>query len=96
MGRTAEQKAADDALRAAIEGVLKAYELLDAPTPMLLTEYVVITCHRGFEDGGEGNARYNWTVQDDGMPWHHIFGLLDEGRKQMLRDQDGSFRRDED
>lgn len=96
MGRTAEQKAADDALRDAIDKVLAAYELLGGAQPWLLTEYVVVTCHRSFENTGEGSARYNWTVQDDGMPWHHIFGLLDEGRKQMLRDQEGSIRREED
>lgn len=92
MPRTAEQKAADDNLRAAIEGVIRAYNMIDTDEPSLLTEYVLITCHRGFEEDGQGNARYNWTIQDDGMPWHHIFGLLEEGRKMLLRDQNESFR----
>ena len=96
MGRTPEQVAADDALRAAIQGVIEAYNFIGTSSPVILTEYVVITCHRGFEDNGDGNARYNWTVQDEGMPWHHIFGLVEEGKRMMLREQALAHRPEED
>jgi hypothetical protein len=82
--RTPEQIAADEALREAIDRVMKVYEMLPEGTgPSVLTEYVVITCHQGFEDTGQGNARYNWTIQDDGMPWHRILGLVDMGKRQI-------------
>lgn len=95
MPRTKGQEAADEALRAAIEETLRAYNLVDMGSPAVLTEYIVITCHRGFEENGQGSAQYNWTCQDDGMPWHHVLGLMDEAKRQMLRDQEDHLRRSE-
>jgi hypothetical protein len=82
-------------MRAAIEQCVSAYEMKVGAEgePTLLMEYVVFTCHRGFDDEG-GNARYNWFVQDEGGPWHHILGLVDEGKRQLLRDQAEAFRED--
>jgi hypothetical protein len=87
----------------AIQGVIDAYELVKArPGEMpVLSQYLVITCHRSLDaesaaNGDEGSARYNWTVNGAGIPWHEIFGLLDTGQILTRQDMLHAYRADED
>lgn len=91
MGRTDEQIAADEALGEAIERCLRAYER--NTDDGLLTGYLVLSVHQGFEEDGCGNARYEWLTHHV-MPWHAVLGLHQIGGSQLKAELDASFRTD--
>ncbi len=71
--RTAEQKAADEALTAAVDRVARAYEYVGAA---VLTEHVTVAAFRSF-DGDDALTTITTLPQDAGLPVHHVLGLLD-------------------
>lgn len=94
MARTPDQIAADDGLTAAIQRVMVAYP--DTPEGVL-TGYLVLTAHQGFESEGHGTSRIDYITMDDAMPWHHIIGLsrmggvmLEQEMQAAWRSEDGS------
>jgi hypothetical protein len=93
MPRKPEQVEADDMLTEAIKRVMQVYDM----NPQgLLTGYVVFTAHQGIEDEGAGNTRIDWMCMDDGMPWHHIIGLVRMGSRMVDRDMEEGWRPDDE
>lgn len=74
MPRTPDQVAADDALAAAIDRVLQAY---DDGYPWILTEYDVVTAQHRYDDDGEGLTAVGALFRDSDVPTHRALGLLD-------------------
>lgn len=76
--RTPEQKAADEALSAAVEDGLKAYGYAEAGG--ITTGFVVIVDQRiwrgGKGDGEVGMSAVCALYKDGDMPWVQILGLL--------------------
>ena len=75
MTRTSEQVAADDALTAAIEGVLVANDILDSGE-MVLEYAVVAATQKMIEDGDVSNS-YVLVVRDGKVASTRVCGLLD-------------------
>lgn len=80
MTRTPEQRDADDALTAAIERVLQAYDDGDA---WMLTEYVVVTAQHRYDDEGESLTAVGALFRDGDVPTHRALGLLDYGATRL-------------
>lgn len=74
MARTAEQTAADEALTAAIERVLQAY---DDGHAWILTEYVVVTSQHRFDDDGDPLTAVGVLPRDGDVPLHRSLGLVE-------------------
>lgn len=91
MPRSEEQIAADEALAEAIERTLRAYDRNTEDG--LLTGFIVLTVHQGFEEDGCGNARYEWLTHH-AMPWHSVIGLHEIGGMQLSGELEASFRPD--
>jgi hypothetical protein len=85
--RTPEQVTADDALTAAIEGVLVAYGW---DQTRLLTDYVVCTVRQSWGSDGDQQTEYAYLVRDEALPDYRIVGLLesirDRFRARMMED----------
>lgn len=73
MARTPEQKAADDALDAAIESALAAHDLKTGVT----SDYIVIVAQQHFDDDGNQRTNVARLVPGDGVPHYRLLGLLD-------------------
>lgn len=90
--RTAEQKAADDALTAAIEAVRDAYSDETGSREYLLTDYVVISAGTRFADDGESWSQVAMIYRDNDIPAYRILGLLDfalaRARRYVAEDED--------
>lgn len=82
MPRTPEQKAADEALTEAIEGVWRAYDP-DDDDPGLLTDYLVIAVRRGFDAEGDSWTSVGSFSRDDSVPAHTQLGLLEQRRAAL-------------
>lgn len=82
--RTDEQKAADEALTAAIEGVALAYGG-DAREHPLLTDYVVICVQRGWADDGEPITAVGMFPRDGDVPIHTQLGLVEYMAARMRK-----------
>jgi hypothetical protein len=85
MARTDEQVAADEALTAAIEAVMRAYA--DDPTLMdryMPAEYIVICTHHGVKDGEEVTMT-NVIFKDNDIPVTRALGLARYGSLYMDR-----------
>lgn len=95
MSRTPEQRAADDALTEAIEGVIRAYIDQDGDNPGLLTDYVVTGAREGIDEDGERYCSVVSFTRDDSVPSHTQIGLLDT-RLSWLRSQLRSTYADDD
>ncbi|MDG4832427.1 hypothetical protein O7627_24410 [Solwaraspora sp. WMMD1047] len=78
--RTPEQRAADDALTAAIQQTLDAYA---GSGPWLLTEYVVVTAQQGYDEDGDGITAVGQLYRDGDVPLHRALGLLDHAVTRM-------------
>jgi hypothetical protein len=78
MGRSDEQKAADEALTAAIQQVRTAY-YPDEGDPGILTDYYVMSAWQGWSEEGEGFTSMMSTPRDGDLPLYRILGLLDYG-----------------
>lgn len=74
MSRTPEQKAADEAVTAAVEAQLAAYSE-PGEEPALLTDYVVLSAQRGFDDDGRSFTTYASMPRDGDLPIHVLLGL---------------------
>lgn len=72
---------------------MEAYKLSSVG---ILTGYVIFTARQGFEADGNGNVVVEFLVKDDGMPWHHIYGLMEMGKFVVDRTRLDSFRSDDD
>ena len=75
MARTPEQVEADDNLTAAIEQCMRAHA--DEDHPFVLTEYVVLTAHQGFDDDGDGVTAVGVLYRDGDVPTHRALGLME-------------------
>lgn len=78
MARTDEQKAADEALTAAI---LKCREAYGADNQYLLTDYMVLTAETRFDEDGDQITAYTRIYREGDMPWYRILGLIDVHRQ---------------
>ncbi|MET8430143.1 hypothetical protein [Nocardia sp. NPDC004860] len=87
MARTPEQKAADEALTAAIEHAMRVY-FDDGDDPGLLMDYTVIAARGGIDDEGDRWTSVVTLTRDDNVPGYIQIGLLDS-RLSYLR---GSIR----
>ncbi|MFE7744371.1 hypothetical protein [Nocardia sp. NPDC057455] len=76
MPRTPEQKAADEALTAAIEQAMRAH-FPDDDDPGLLMDYTVIAARGGIDDEGERWASTVSLTRDNNVPSYVQIGLLD-------------------
>lgn len=90
--RTPEQKAADEALTAAIEAVRDAYADETESRSYLLTDYVVISAGTRFADDGESWSQVAMIYRDNDVPAYRVIGLLDfalaRARKYVADDED--------
>ncbi|MGY2019386.1 hypothetical protein [Nocardia gipuzkoensis] len=84
MTRTPEQKAADDALTAAIEAVQAAYD--DDPIEGVLTAYIVIAKRRWWEEDDAGVTSITSISKDNALPVDEMLGLA-EYAAVMYRDE---------
>lgn len=71
---TADQQAADAQLRAAIEAVVKAFDL--APDHELITDYVVSGVAVSMADEREGETKMFCTMTGGSLPHYKVLGLL--------------------
>lgn len=85
MSRTAEQKAADDALTAAIEQVRAAY-CDDEPDGAVLTDYVVVQVWQGWDADGDGYTITASHPRDQDVPLYRLLGLLEYARARYRED----------
>lgn len=83
MARTAEQKAADEALTAAIEGVRRAYDAEDVTAGMTMTEYVVVQALTTWDEEGDGRSSVIISYRDGDVPLHRAIGLLQYALAEM-------------
>lgn len=86
MARTPEQKAADEALTAAIEAVAEAYDMNDPG--FIMTEFMVLRHSRGWIDGDDESPATALDViyQDGYMPYAMSFGLVEIARNKLRSD----------
>lgn len=92
MARTPEQKAADEALTAAIEACRDAYfqdEMKDDPDvpdgPGMTMEYLVIATATLVGDNGETYTRVYSLNKDDDVPVHRLVGLVEYTRMRYTK-----------
>ena len=83
MSRTTDQRAADEALTAAVEAVWDAYA--DDPDRGVLTDYTVVGTCAGFDEDGDRWTLVGAFTRDNNVPVHVQIGLL-EYRLTRLRD----------
>ena len=89
MTRTPEQKAADDALTAAIEGCFNAYVAPDEHH-WVMSEYVVILARQTYDSDGDGITAVASLFRDGDVPTHRAIGLLEYVRDRLRNPgQDG-------
>lgn len=81
MSRTPEQIAADDALTAAIEQVLRSY--CDDGVAWLSSQYVVIVAQHRYDDEGEALTGVGVLYRDGDVPTHRAMGLVEYARTRM-------------
>lgn len=88
MSRTPEQRVADEALTAAIEQTLRAY---NGDEPWILTEYVVVTSQHTINDDGEPLTAIGCLHRDGDIPLHRALGLVEYAatryRKRATEDE---------
>lgn len=89
--RTAEQKAADDAINAAIRQVAKAYEII--PDDSLITTWMIMVCGTKFDEKGQKETM--GTIFPDGggsVSSRDILGMCDYAqiywRDQVLHSEE--------
>jgi hypothetical protein len=75
MSRTPEQRAADNALTAAIESVWAAYD--NDPDRGVLTDFIVVAARAGFDDDGDRWTSVGTFTRDNSVPLHVQLGLLE-------------------
>ncbi|HEX6682965.1 MAG TPA: hypothetical protein VF062_09235 [Candidatus Limnocylindrales bacterium] len=75
MSRTPEQKAADEALTAAVEQALTAYG--SEEQSYVLTEYVVLTAQTRYDEDGDAVTAVGIVYRDGDVPHHRALGLID-------------------
>jgi len=73
-GRTEEQRKADEALSAAIERCIAAYEY--SQPGAITTGYMVLVNQRIYQEDGRVDTGVVRMYQDGTMPWVEILGLL--------------------
>lgn len=81
--RTPEQVAADDALTAAIEQTLAAYD--DGGQAYVLTEYVVVTSQQRFDEDGDGITAVGLMSRDCDVPLHRLLGLVEYAAARLRK-----------
>lgn len=85
MARTAEQRAADEALHEAIERAVRAYEAGRG----LIQEWVVVVAEiTPAESPEDDEETYSIMMKDGGLPWHRAVGLLYAGIRQFHLEPD--------
>ncbi len=83
MADTAEQKAADENLTAAIERALAAHSI--EGEPYVLAEYIVITCQHRFDEDGDGITAVGYLSRDGDVPLHRSLGLAEYAAARLRK-----------
>lgn len=93
--RTVEQRAADEALLEAIQGVVRLQDRDAGPIEgdEVVMEYVVVARCDSFGNQERGTSTYSLITKDSGhgplsSPSHSIVGLLHFGLDYLRRDDD--------
>lgn len=81
MSRTPEQKAADEALTAAIEAHVKAY--VDDGHGWVMSEYVVVLSQHRYDENGDGHTGVGIAYRDGDVPVHRALGLVEYAATRM-------------
>lgn len=77
--RSLEQRAADDALRQAIQDTLAAYGWGEG----ILTDWIVVTASQRFDDDGHAVTSVAKLVDEDIVPHYRLMGLLDQALTEL-------------
>lgn len=83
MARTAEQKAADEALTEAIEAVRRVYDPEGVTSGHTLMEYVVVSAAATWDEEGDGVTSIGIAYRDGDVPTHRAIGLLEYALGEM-------------
>lgn len=88
--RTQAQIDADEALNAAVAGVIEAYKetRADGMEGRAVGEFIVIAALPGFTDELAGSTSYQYLFSNGSMPWHHANGLMHWARRRMDKHMD--------
>lgn len=81
MGRSPEQKAADEALTAAVETVARLH--FEDGHGWVMSEYVVLAAHHRYDEEGESYTAVSCIYRDGDVPIHRALGLLEYGAARM-------------
>lgn len=78
MKQTPEQKAAQEALQAAIEQHRKAFtDAEDVPIiGEITTDWITVAACISYDDDGDQTVAYHWALSNGAMPDHTAKGLL--------------------
>lgn len=82
MGKTAEQKAADQALDEAVRQVVEAYKQI--PEGHVVVDYVVIGEAGRFMADGDSNCEMFLQFKDGFGRLTTVLGMIELGRKHLL------------
>lgn len=83
MARTEEQIAADNALTAAIEAVVRAYDTEGNMQRFIPIEYLVITARLGVDEDGYEETSTGLIFRDGDVPLPRCLGLVDYAQTQL-------------
>jgi len=81
MSRTPEQKAADEALTAAIEAAARLH--FEEGQGWVMSEYVTVAAHHRFDEEGESYTAVSLIYRDGDVPYHRALGLLEYAAARM-------------
>jgi hypothetical protein len=82
--RSEEQRAADEALTAAIERVMRAYEVKSPEDNM--AEYVVVAALEALEEDGDITSSISFLLRDGKVHGSRVIGLLEDAKLQIAFD----------
>lgn len=80
--RTKEMREADEALREAIIARRRAYVGEAEMSNEVMSEYVVLTCIRYFDQDGDDASHYDMIFSEPVQPPHAVYGLV--ARAELL------------
>jgi hypothetical protein len=84
MKRTPEQEAADEQLRAAIDQVTRAYDLIDDGS--IIADYVVVGAAQRLDEEHGDETQMFYAMPGGTMPHYRVIGLLRAELAYLERD----------
>jgi len=81
MARTEEQKAADEALTAALEECHRVY--FGADQGVIMTDYLAVVAHQGIVGDGTSKTVISTLVRDGDIPNYRVLGLIEYAHSAM-------------